>query len=46
MFNCITCDSDTTELSSVLASSTINLLGFDFDFKIAVDKSSLKSDET
>ena len=36
-----TCESDTTELSSLMASSTNNLFGFALFFKIAVAKSSL-----
>ena len=38
----LTADIVTTELSSVTASSTINLFGFDFVFKMAVARSSLK----
>ena len=36
------CESVTTELSSLTASSTISLLGFAFERKIAVAKSSLQ----
>lgn len=36
-----TCDKQTTELSSLVASSTINLFGRSFFLSIAVDKSSV-----
>lgn len=38
-----TWDRDTTELSSFMASSTSNLLGLSFFFRMAVAKSSLKN---
>lgn len=41
----LTCDKETTELSSLMVSSTMSLLGLSFFFRMAVAKSSLQQNE-